>query len=116
MTSIDILLKGTDNCASSFFESSVFIIKKAMHPLLRRLRESKEAAEKVDDQLDVCIIILFYRLGCIMRPEQTRRLREKQLPMYLRRVTAGAEDPTRSGFASEEAEALPAASEFAEGS
>lgn len=29
---------------------------------------------------------------------------------------ATAEDPTRSGFASEEAEALPAASEFAEGS
>ncbi|SES32492.1 hypothetical protein SAMN05444126_1345 [Salisediminibacterium halotolerans] len=29
---------------------------------------------------------------------------------------ATAEDPTRSGFASEEAEALPAASEFAQGS
>ncbi|WP_158638126.1 hypothetical protein [Salisediminibacterium halotolerans] len=41
MTSIDVILKGTDDDASSFFESSVFIIKEAMHPLLRRLRESK---------------------------------------------------------------------------
>ncbi|WP_158638136.1 hypothetical protein [Salisediminibacterium halotolerans] len=146
MTSLDVMLKGTDDDASSglfpagerraasgrrpagsrlsrfpagksrdagsssFFESSVFIIKEAMHPLLRRLRESKEAAEKVDDRLDSCIFILPYKSRNFMSPEQTRRLREKQLPMYLRRVTAGAEDPARSDFASEEAEALPAAS------
>ncbi|WP_158638125.1 hypothetical protein [Salisediminibacterium halotolerans] len=30
-----------DAGSSSFFESSVFIIKEATHPLLRRLRESK---------------------------------------------------------------------------
>ncbi|WP_093072485.1 hypothetical protein [Salisediminibacterium halotolerans] len=76
MTSIDIMLKGTDDNASSgffprasaeplradalqglaclaipqekagmlghpLFEASVFIKKEAMHPLLRRLRESK---------------------------------------------------------------------------
>ncbi|WP_158638176.1 hypothetical protein [Salisediminibacterium halotolerans] len=41
MTSIDVILKGTDDYASSFFESSVFIIKEAVYPLLRRLRESK---------------------------------------------------------------------------
>ncbi|WP_158638163.1 hypothetical protein [Salisediminibacterium halotolerans] len=47
---------------------------------LRRLRESKEAAEKVDDQLDACIFTLPYKARSFMRPEQTRRLREKQLP------------------------------------
>ncbi|WP_143057164.1 hypothetical protein [Salisediminibacterium halotolerans] len=77
MTSLDVMLKGTDDYASSgffprasaeplradalqglaclaipqekagmlghppFFEWSVFIKKEAMHPLLRRLRESK---------------------------------------------------------------------------